>query len=391
MLNSFCLSSLYLQDGTCYKGWSFFDFNMSFGEIVFNTGITGYQEIMTDPSYTGQIVVFTYPEIGNTGLNYEDNESNFIHIKGLIAKNISFFSSSWRSDISLKEYIKINNIPHIFGIDTRALTKYLRLMGVMNGVIFSNSINNQFNYNFLSVNKKTLDHLDVVSKVTTKKIYHINNNSINTSLNTHLALKTNYKLGSNFTILVIDFGIKFNILRRLLLLGCKIVVVPATCNYENILLYKPDGLLLSNGPGNPALVAYSMNTVRKLVYSSNIPIFGICMGHQILNLALGVQTFKLKFGHRGLNHPSGLNNYSEITSQNHGFALDSNSLFESNLSKILTINHFNLNDFTVASVLHKNKPVFSVQYHPEASPGPHDADYLFKAFIQLIHFVKSKH
>lgn len=390
MLNSFCLSSLYLQDGTCYKGLSFFDFNMSFGEIVFNTGMTGYQEIMTDPSYAGQMVVFTYPEIGNTGLNYQDNESNFIHIKGLIAKNISSFSSNWRSDISLKKYIQINSIPHIFGIDTRALTKHLRFMGVMNAVIVSKSLNNQFDYGLFAINNKTLDYLDVVRKVTTKKIYNPNNNLINSSLNTHLTLKTNYQLGNNFTILVIDFGIKFNILRKLLLLGCKIFVVPATCNYETILRYKPDGLLLSNGPGNPSLITYAINTVKKLVYASNIPIFGICMGHQVLTLALGAQSFKLKFGHRGLNHPSGLNNYSEITSQNHGFAISKNSLSQDDLSKILTVNHFNLNDFTVAGVLHKNKPIFSVQYHPEASPGPHDADYLFKVFIQLINFIKSK-
>lgn len=393
MSNNLCASALYLQDGTCYKGWSFFNFSKSFGEIVFNTGMTGYQEIMTDPSYAGQIVIFTYPEIGNTGLNYEDNESYYIHIKGLIAKNISFFSSNWRSRISLKEYILTKNIPHIFGIDTRALTKHLRLLGVMNAIIVSNSSDNKLNYaSLIGSSAKTLDTLDLVRKVTTKRIYHAAaDNSLPLScLDIYLNLKINLQIGNNLTILVMDFGAKFNIIRRLLSLGCKVFVVPVTCDYKTILKYKPDGLLLSNGPGDPSMSMYAVDTIKKLVYSSNIPIFGICMGHQILNLALGAKTFKLKFGHRGLNHPSGLNNYSEITSQNHGFAVNSDSLYQNDLSKVLKINYLNLNDLTVAGILHKNKPIFSVQYHPEASPGPHDADYLFKVFIQLIKLMRSK-
>lgn len=391
MSNIFYPCVLYLQDGTLYKGWSFFNFDVSFGEVVFNTGMTGYQEIMTDPSYSGQMVVFTYPEIGNTGLNNQDNESNFIHIKGLIAKNISCFSSNWRSTISLKEYILIKNIPHIFGIDTRSLTKHLRLMGVMNAVIVSKNFNYEFSYNLFDINRNILDRLDLVRKVTSKLVYHVNaNDFVCSSLDTYLTLNTNSQLGTNLTILVLDFGMKFNILRKLLSLGCKVFVVPATCDYNTIVKYKPDGLLLSNGPGNPLLAMYATNTVKKLIYNANVPIFGICMGHQILNLALGAETFKLKFGHRGLNHPSGLKNYSEITSQNHGFAVDSNSLSQNELSKILTINYLNLNDLTIAGILHKNKPIFSVQYHPEAGPGPNDADYLFKVFIRLIYFIQSK-
>nr|YP_009392597.1 carbamoyl phosphate synthase small subunit [Bostrychia tenella]ARW61159.1 carbamoyl phosphate synthase small subunit [Bostrychia tenella] len=385
MSNIFYPCVLYLQDGTLYKGWSLFNFNVSFGEVVFNTGMTGYQEIMTDPSYAGQMVVFTYPEIGNTGLNHEDNESNFIHIKGLIAKNISSFSSNWRSSISLKKYLSIKNMPHIFGIDTRSLTKHLRLMGVMNAAIVSMKFDYEFSYSLFDVNRNVLDRLDLVRKVTTKLVYHVNpSNFMFIPFKTHLNLNTNSQLGTNLTILVVDFGMKFNILRKLLSFGCKIFVVPATCDYNTIVKYKPDGLLLSNGPGNPLLAIYAANTVKKLIYNANVPIFGICMGHQILNLALGAKTFKLKFGHRGLNHPSGLKNYSEITSQNHGFAVDSNSLSQNELSQILKINCLNLNDLTVAGILHKNKPIFSVQYHPEASPGPNDADYLFKVFIRLI-------
>lgn len=392
MSHNFYTACLCLQDGTYYKGWSFFNFNVSFGEIVFNTGMTGYQEIMTDPSYAGQIVIFTYPELGNTGLNVQDNESNFIYIKGLIAKNISCFSSNWRSRISLKEYLLTKNIPHIWGIDTRALTKYLRLSGVMNAVIVSSSnLSCKLSYNRLKLNNKTLDSLDLVRKVTTNKIYYINiTNLLLNSFNTKLTVNTDSKIGSNLTVLVIDFGVKFNILRRLSFLGCQVFVVPATCDYNTILKYKPDGLLLSNGPGNPMKVIYALDTVKKLIYSSNIPILGICMGHQILNLALGAETFKLKFGHRGLNHPSGLSNYSEITSQNHGFAVNNNSLFTKHLSEFLKISHLNLNDLTIAGVLHKNKPIFSVQYHPEASPGPHDADYLFKVFVQLMNLINVK-
>nr|YP_009393012.1 carbamoyl phosphate synthase small subunit [Bostrychia moritziana]ARW61574.1 carbamoyl phosphate synthase small subunit [Bostrychia moritziana] len=385
MSNNFFPSVLYLQDGTFYKGWSLFSFQDSLGEIVFNTGMTGYQEIITDPSYSSQIVVFTYPEIGNTGLNQEDNESNFIHVKGLVAKNIVSCCSNWRSQISLEKYIFSKRIPHIFGIDTRALTKHLRTLGVMNvKIVAMKSSYSVVPANF-NPNVCKLHTLDLVKKVTTKSAYNLSM-PIDSTSSFHLNFNQNKERGKNFTIVVIDFGVKFNILRRLLSFGCNIFVLPAFSSYNTIIKYKPDGLLLSNGPGDPSILTYSIETVKKLIYFSNIPIFGICMGHQVLNLALGLKTFKLKFGHRGLNHPSGLNSYSEITSQNHGFAVSNQFLSQKTFSKILKINNLNLNDLTIAGVIHNKKPIFSVQSHPEASPGPHDTDYLFKIFIQLIDF-----
>nr|YP_010619776.1 Carbamoyl phosphate synthase small subunit [Symphyocladia marchantioides]WAX03789.1 Carbamoyl phosphate synthase small subunit [Symphyocladia marchantioides] len=377
---------LYLQDTTFYRGFSFFKISPSFGEVVFNTGMTGYQEILSDPSYAGQMVVFTYPEVGNTGLNKYDNESNFVHIKALIARNISSCSSSWRSCISLPDYIIKKQIPHIFGLDTRSLTKHLRLFGVTNGILlnaYDKRITNIFNV-------RSINNIDLVRKITSRTTYRIYNsvfnnldyfNRINFKLSTYNTISRKYK------ILVLDLGIKFNIIRKLLLFGCNVFIVPATCTYNHIIEYSPDGIILSNGPGNPVLVNYVIDTVKRLVKFSNIPIFGICMGHQILNIALGLQTFKLKFGHRGLNHPCGSNKYSEITSQNHGFAVNQNVFVDKDVSKIFSVKYLNLNDFTVSSTFHKKLPIFSVQYHPEASPGPHDSEYLFEAFIKLIDMI----
>nr|YP_009391154.1 carbamoyl phosphate synthase small subunit [Dipterocladia arabiensis]ARW59298.1 carbamoyl phosphate synthase small subunit [Dipterocladia arabiensis] len=382
---------LRLDDNTLYKGWSFFDPAISCGEIVFNTGMTGYQEIMTDPSYSGQIVVFTYPELGNTGLNNYDSESTFIHIKGIVAKNICCFPSNWRSSLSLKQYIIKKKIPHIFGLDTRSLTRRLRLQGVMKGYIASQTLNhNPLNSLF------DISNIDLVRRVTNSHVYSLNffNNIYLNNLYSHL----NYKIGQNKqfknninNIVLINFGVKNNIISRLLYYKCNIYILPATANYLQIFSYKPDGIILSNGPGDPVNVNYSVNTIKKLIHYTNIPIFGICMGHQLLSLALGFSTFKLKFGHRGLNHPCGLNQYSEITSQNHGFAVNSEFYQNTNLSdnSIINITHFNLNDSTVGGIQHSKKPIFSVQYHPEASPGPHDSDYLFKSFIELISVMKN--
>lgn len=378
MSNMLYPSVLSLQDGTSYKGWSLFKLSSYTGEIVFNTGMTGYQEILSDPSYTGQMVVFTYPEIGNTGLNLEDNESNFIFVKALIVKNIAALSSSWRSTTSLKEYIIQKKIPHIFGVDTRSLTRKLRISGVMPAFL-SNTLNNNVSTSF-----KNFGFKDLIRKVTVRNSYYISEifpDEPRNLLYNHLNF-LNHNAGYN--IVIIDFGLKFNILRYLLLFGCRINIVPATIDYNSIVALSPDGILLSNGPGDPQLANYAINTVKKLVYFSNIPIFGICMGHQILNLACGLQTFKLKFGHRGINHPSGYNYYSEITSQNHGFAVSSNIVNRYVLPESLFVKHINLNDKTIASTFDKKASVFSVQYHPEASPGPHDADYLFKVFIDLI-------
>nr|YP_009396317.1 carbamoyl phosphate synthase small subunit [Polysiphonia scopulorum]ARW65503.1 carbamoyl phosphate synthase small subunit [Polysiphonia scopulorum] len=384
MSNSLYPSVLYLQDGTFYKGWSFFELSSSFGELVFNTGMTGYQEIFSDPSYSGQMVIFTYPEIGNTGLNNNDNESDLIHIKGIVAKNISSLSSNWRSKISLKDYIILKKIPHIFGLDTRCLTKHLTTSGVMNA--FLSNFNNDLFIDQLSF--KNLDTVDLSRKITRKKHYQISSKTSNyKSLFASFAFNKISRVSynpSNYKIVVIDFGAKFNILRILLSLNSDVFIVPSTSSYKTVLSYKPDAVLLSNGPGNPMMSFYSVTLVKDLINFANVPIFGICMGHQILNLALGCETFKLKFGHRGLNHPSGCNYYSEMTSQNHGFAVNTNSLFNKKSLGSVNVPYLNLNDSTVSVTCHRTLPIFSVQYHPEASPGPHDSQYLFKIFINLI-------
>nr|YP_009944511.1 carbamoyl phosphate synthase small subunit [Osmundea sinicola]QFR99805.1 carbamoyl phosphate synthase small subunit [Osmundea sinicola] len=382
MLNTLSPSILYLQDGTCYKGWSFFRLLAHSGEIVFNTGMTGYQEILTDPSYTGQMVVFTYPEIGNTGLNTQDSESTLVHVQALIAKNIASVSSNWRSSLSLKNFLILKRLPHIFGIDTRALAKHIRSQGVMNAVL----IYNNPNLNVNSLKFRDINNINFANTVTTKRIYYICQSAVNIMVNSYSSFKY-INLSSTlktYRIVIIDFGVKLNILRKLLNIGCIIFVVPANCSYETILRYKPDGLLLSNGPGNPSVAQYAIDIIKKMVCFSNIPIFGICMGHQLLNLAIGAKTFKLKFGHRGFNHPTGSLQYSEITSQNHGFAVSQDSLLTSDVLNLFKCSSLNLNDLTVSSTLHKNMPIFSVQYHPEACPGPSDSDYLFKIFIQLI-------
>lgn len=381
--HSFYPAFLYLDTDKVYKGWSFLPNCTSFGELVFNTGMTGYQEIMTDPSYSGQMVVFTYPELGNTGLNIEDSESNFIHVKGIIAKNCCLYPSNWRNQISLKDFIIKKKIPHIFGIDTRSLTYYLRTKGVMSAYIkYSN--NNQANSSTSSVL-----NLDLVKRVTRSKSYLFAHTSMkNTNLYNYLNFSIlQYKKNKIdfLSIVVIDFGVKNSIISRLLFHNCNVYVLPATTTYKSLLSYKPDGIILSNGPGDPSLVNYSIETIKKIISFSNIPIFGICMGHQLLNLALGSSTFKLKFGHRGLNHPSGVSQISEITSQNHGFAVKLNS----KNNRFINVTYFNLNDFTIGGIIHKSKPIFSVQHHPEASPGPHDSDYLFEFFVQLVKIIKT--
>lgn len=364
---------LVLADGTTYRGWSFGATGTAIGEVVFNTGMTGYQEVLTDPSYRGQIVIFTYPELGNTGVNAEDEESDRPQVRGAIARNICHRPSNWRSTQSLPDYLKQNQVPGIYGIDTRALTRKIRMFGAMNGGI-STSILDEAELLEQVQAAPSMAGLNLVREVTTPTVYQWSDPTIPAwEFNSEAA----ENLGEPFTVVALDFGVKRNILRRLASYGCQVIVVPADTPPEEILNYNPDGIFLSNGPGDPATVAEGIETTKALLLSQK-PIFGICMGHQILGHALGAETFKLKFGHRGLNQPAGLQQRVEITSQNHSFAIDPDSL----PAAVVEISHLNLNDRTVAGVRHKSLPVFSVQYHPEASPGPHDADYLFEQFVQ---------
>jgi carbamoyl-phosphate synthase small subunit len=372
---------LILEDGTRYYGWSFSEPMTRIGEIIFNTGMTGYQEIMTDPSYSGQIVTFTYPELGNTGINKQDNESIKPFLQGIIVKNFSKKPSNWRSQQSLISYLRMNNIIHIYGIDTRALTRYLRKSGTMNGCISTENlhIHDLHNKLQLSSHSKLQDYVKIVSTTKTYQWLTFKNLS-NNYIKKYNKIVINQK---NLRIIILDFGIKLNILRELSFHVKNIVIVPADSEYTTILAYKPDGILLSNGPGDPQSIPYAQKTIQNLL-ESKIPIFGICMGHQILSLALGLQTFKLKFGHRGLNHPIGSNTNIEITSQNHGFAITNNL----SINKKVFLVQINYNDQTIAGISHRKYPHFSVQYHPESSPGPHDSKHLFLHFIRIIQITK---
>lgn len=365
---------LVLADGTAYRGWSFGATGTTIGEVVFNTGMSGYQEVITDPSYCGQIVVFTYPELGNTGVNLEDEESNRPQVRGAIARNICYRPSNWRSTDSLPDYLLQHQIPGIYGIDTRALTRKIRVVGAMNGGISTEILDEAELLEQVKA-APSMAGLNLVGEVTTSNVYEWSERT------TSVWEFNPATQGSEetFTVVAIDFGIKRNILRRLASYGCRVIVVPATTPPEEILKYNPEGIFLSNGPGDPAAVAEGFETTKALL-SSQKPVFGICMGHQILGRALGAETFKLKFGHRGLNQPAGLEQKVEITSQNHSFAIDAESL----PSVDVEITHLNLNDRTVAGLRHKSLPFFSVQHHPEASPGPHDADYLFEQFVQAM-------
>ena len=362
---------LVLADGTTYRGWSFGASGTAVGEVVFNTGMTGYQEVLTDPSYAGQIITFTYPELGNTGVNSIDEESDNVQAKAVIARNVTYRPSNWRSTQSLPDYLQERGIPGIYGIDTRSLTRKLREYGAINGGVSTEILEPN---RLLEKVRQAPDMagLNLVKDVTTQKVYQWSEETESV-----WEFVPNIK-GEPLTVVAIDFGIKRNILRRLASYGCKVIVVPANTPPEEILAHNPDGIFLSNGPGDPAAVIEGIATTKELLQAGK-PTFGICMGHQILGLSLGADTFKLKFGHRGLNQPAGLQQQIEITSQNHGFAIA-----EKSLGADVEITHLNLNDRTVAGLQHKTLPFFSVQYHPEASPGPHDADYLFEKFVKLM-------
>jgi carbamoyl-phosphate synthase small subunit len=364
---------LVLADGTVYRGWSFGATGTAIGEVVFNTGMTGYQEVLTDPSYRGQIVTFTYPELGNTGVNVEDEESHQLHVRGAIARNICDRPSNWRSTQSLSDYLKQHHIPGIYGIDTRALTRKIRATGAINGGI-STEVLDPAELLMLVQEAPSMAGLNLVKEVTTAAVYEWSEPTDEAWAFGETAIGN-----PPLTVVAVDFGVKRNILRRLASYGCRVIVVPADTPPEEILQLKPDGIFLSNGPGDPAANLEGITTTKALLQAQT-PIFGICMGHQILGLSLGAETFKLKFGHRGLNQPAGLKQHVEITSQNHGFAIEANSIPDAEVE----VTHLNLNDRTVAGLRHKTLPLFSVQYHPEASPGPHDADYLFEKFVNTM-------
>lgn len=353
-------AKIILEDGRIFQGYSFGAQKETSGEVVFNTALTGYQEIITDPSYRGQIVTMTYPLIGNYGINSQDIESRKLFLSGLIVKECSRICSNWRSQKTLAAYLKENNIVGIEGVDTRALTRHIRASGAMKGYITTSDIDDG---QLLKLVKNTQDLVgrDLVSEVTSDKVYSYNNTG-------------------KYHVVVIDCGVKLNILRSLANLNCKVTVVPYSLPILKILELKPHGILLSNGPGDPAAVKFVPETVCGLM-NKKIPIFGICLGHQMLGLALGGKTYKLKFGHHGANHPVKdlKTGKISITSQNHGFCVDVKSL-----GKNAEITHINLNDGTCEGMRHKKLPIFSVQFHPEAAPGPHDSGYLFNEFIQLI-------
>lgn len=353
---------LYLEDGTSFYGRSLSTTGETAGEAVFNTSMTGYQEILTDPSYAGQIVIMTYPLIGNYGVNKEDVESAGVHVKGFVVKEFARKHSNYRATQSLTEYLNENNIIAIEGVDTRALTRHLRLAGAMKAIISTED----FDHKVLKAKldkTPSMEGADWVKAVSTDKKY---------------VWKAQSK--KIFKVAAIDCGIKYNIIRILNSLGCEVHVFPSNSVFDEIMAIEPDGLFLSNGPGDPAAVTNVIDLTRKFL--GKVPTFGICLGNQIVGLALGGKTYKLKFGHHGANHPvkDFENQCIGITSQNHGFCVDVNSLDPKEVEVI----HRNLNDQTVEGLRHKKYPLFSIQYHPEAAPGPHDAMYLFKEFISMM-------
>jgi carbamoyl-phosphate synthase small subunit len=364
---------LLLEDGTVFEGRSFGAQGFKCGEVVFNTSMTGYQEILTDPSYNEQIITMTYPLIGNYGTNDADRESRKVFVSGFIVKENCNYPSNWREESSLSDYLKKNSIVGLEGIDTRKLVKHIRTEGAMRGVISAGEED-------IEILKKKLAEYpglvgrDIVQDVTIDKAYPW------TEPVTDVLTGKEIKADEKFKVVAFDFGIKQNILRLLVSHGCNVQVVPATTSAKEVLAQEPDGVFLSNGPGDPAPVEYAVETVKELL--GKVPIFGICLGHQILSLALGGKSYKLKFGHRGANHP--VKNLEtgqiEITSQNHGFCVDLDSLKDKNVR----LTHMNLNDNTLEGISCDELGAFSVQYHPEASPGPHDSSYLFESFTTLM-------
>lgn len=355
-------SRLILEDGTVYEGKSFGSTSDAIGEVVFNTSLTGYQEIATDPSYRFQIVVMTYPHQGNYGTSSEFDQSERPQVSGFVIRELAEHPSSAESELSLGEYFERHSVPAITGVDTRALTRRIRSLGAMRGMITSNESRPVESIVEELKRSPSMSGLDLVAKVTTGDPYSIESAA-----------------GGGKRIAVYDFGVKRDILRQIAARGCDVTVFPAHTDASEILEQKFDGVVLSNGPGDPEPVLYAQESIRKLI--GKVPLLGICLGHQLLGLALGGRTYKLKFGHRGGNHPvrDMQTGRVEITSQNHGFSVDPDSLNESEIE----FTHINLNDGTLEGFRHRNEPLIAVQYHPEAAPGPHDSFHVFDDFLRL--------
>lgn len=365
-------AKLALEDGTVYTGQSIGADGEVTGEVCFNTSMTGYQEILTDPSYRGQIVTMTYPQIGNYGINAEDVESQKPHLAGFIVREHSRIESNFRSELSLSEYLKQHNVVATESIDTRALVRRIRSQGAMKGVLSTTDLDDA------SLVEKAKASPGLVGRDLVQEVSPSEASTWDEKLSEWTLLPAERQPAADGQaphVVALDFGMKWNIPRHLADMGCRVTVAPGSYTAEQVLELKPDGVFLSNGPGDPEPVEYAVNTIRELM--SQKPVFGICLGHQLLSLACGAKTFKMKFGHRGANQPVHdlLTEKVEITSQNHGFAVD-----ESTLPDSLEVTHRSLNDQTVEGVRHKELPAFSVQYHPEASAGPHDSHYLFRRF-----------